>query len=80
MENNLNTSGHSEIKVFYNNSEDETRLWKVIVNNNEHFFSEIEICVFSKALKECIECTGWCVVDGTRLVINPFPTDKDVIL
>ena len=84
------TSIHHEIKIRYNNAcTDGINFWRAIIDDKEHLFSEIEICVFSQTSKDFIEgvgdkyhisCTGWCVVEGTKLTINPFPTDKDTVL
>lgn len=86
----LSASTHHEIKIRYNNAcTDGINFWRAIIDGKEHLFSDIEICVFSQTSKDYIEgvgdkfhiyCTGWCVVEDTKLTINPFPTDKDAIL
>ena len=82
-------STYHEIKIRYNNScDDGINFWRAIIDGKEHLFSEIEIFVFSNTSKDFIEgvgnkyhisCNGWCIVEGTKLTINPFPTDQDTV-
>lgn len=77
---------HRNIKIKYNEScSDGINFWKVFVDEHELLFSEVEINVFSKTLKESddkfyIHCTGWIQIEDGKLIINPFPTDKDAVL
>ena len=77
------------IKIKYNNScINETDCWIVNIDEKEHFFSNIEINVFSKTSKDSIEfgennyisCSGWIQINDTGLIINPFPTKEDTVL
>ena len=76
------TSPHRQIKITYDSCNDDgINFWKVIIDDKEHLFSNIEINVFSETEKNYISCTGWVQIDeNKKLIINPFPTDKDTIL
>ena len=76
--------GH-KIKIKHNElCDNDNNIWITNIDDKDYFYSEIEINVFSKAIKDgnnyFISCSGWIQVVDNRLIINPFPTDEDTIL
>lgn len=81
---------NKEIKIIYNNKYTEGALyWRVLINDIEYHFSDIEVNVFSWTSKDFIDgvedkwyimCTGYIQKDGEKIIINPFPTEKDWVI
>lgn len=79
-----------EIKIRYNNTcTDGIHYWRGIIDGVEYHFSDIEVNVFSWTSKDFVEgvgekwhitCTGYVQKEGEKLIINPFPTEKDWII